>query len=63
METEVKHRRLDHDTRSTGDDSTDSFFTSRVIVTKLDDDDDSPFNGRKREGDIEEGEEVPPPKP
>lgn len=62
METEVKHRRLDHDTRSTGDDSTDSFFTSRVIVTKLDDD-DSPFNGRKREGDIEEGEEVPPPKP
>jgi len=58
MDTEIKHRKVDHETRSTEDDSSDSFFTSRVIVHKLEDEE------HKEKGDVEkDGEEEVPSKP
>lgn len=67
MDTEVKHRKdvaATAETPSIDDDSSDSFFTSRVVVSKLSDGgspyDDHPLD--EKGDDVLEGDEFPAPK-
>ena len=62
MEQEVKHRKQAHETASTADDSSDSYCTSRVVVSRINDGESPTPIDEKGEGDCGDDEFLIPPK-